>query len=39
VCVFDYGLLSVGSLEFVSLIARETREFIPWTVNRVDRRG
>jgi hypothetical protein len=38
-CVFGYGLLLVGRLSSYREIAREAREFIPWTVKTVDRRG
>jgi uncharacterized membrane protein len=39
VCVFGYGLLLVGRLSSYREIARETLEFIPWTVKTFDRRG
>jgi hypothetical protein len=39
VCVFGYGLRLVGRLSSYREIARETREFIPWTVKTVYRRG
>jgi hypothetical protein len=38
-CVFGYGLLLVGRLSSYQEIARKAREFIPWTVNTVDRQG
>jgi hypothetical protein len=39
VCVFGYGLLLVGRLSSYREIARGAREFIPWTMKTVDRRG
>jgi hypothetical protein len=38
-CVFGYRLRLVGRLSSYREIAREAREFIPWTVKTVDRRG
>jgi hypothetical protein len=38
-CVFGYGLLLLGRLSSYREIVREAREFIPWTVNTVVRRG
>jgi hypothetical protein len=37
--VFGYGLLLDGRLSSYREIAREAREFIPWTVKTVDRQG
>jgi hypothetical protein len=37
--VFGYGLLLVGRLSSYREIAREAREFIPWTVKTVDHQG
>jgi hypothetical protein len=37
-CVFGYGLLLVGRLSLYREIARGAHEFIPWTVETVDRR-
>jgi hypothetical protein len=39
VCVFGYGLLLVGRLSSYREIAREARQFIPYTVKTFDRRG
>jgi hypothetical protein len=39
VYVFGYGLLLVRRLSSYREIAREVREFIPWTVKTFDRRG
>jgi hypothetical protein len=38
-CVSGYGLLLVGRLSSYREIVREAREFIPWMVKTVDRRG
>jgi hypothetical protein len=38
VCIW-LGLLLVGGLSSYQKIAREAREFIPWTVKTFDRRG
>jgi hypothetical protein len=37
--VSGYGLLLVGRLSSYRETAREAREFIPWMVKTVDRRG
>jgi hypothetical protein len=38
-CVFGYGLVLVGRLSSYQEIAREAREFVPWTVKTFDHRG
>jgi hypothetical protein len=38
-CVSGYGLRLVGRLSSYREIVREAREFIPWTVKILDRRG